>query len=361
DLTKGGVQNVIMNIVRNLSMEFSFDIICFGQRKAFFDEEFKSFGGKIFHIPSCYSKVRLFTKLDFYIRSGRFARRAKKIMKEGGPYIAVHSHKMFESGPFMKAAKKCGVPIRIAHAHTAFDSKYNPIARIYISYLKKLMFKNATDFIACSQKSGEKLYDDNDFTIIYNTVDKKFLEASGEKVLNKEPILLQVGLICDNKNQLFSIKVLSELKKKYSNAKMSFIGKPKDEVMRRYFDKVKQECKELALSDSVEFLPADSDVLEEMKKNDYLLLPSYAEGLPVTLLEAQAQGLTCFVSKNVSSEVDCGGCVFLDLDSGAEFWAAKIAEQFEKDHGQREKYDMTKFLPDTIMEQYKKLYNGELN
>ena len=360
DLGLGGIQNVIMNIVRNLSDEFLFDIVCFDSERTYFDDEFKSFGGKIFRVEK--KRLNSFTRrMDFYTRGIRLQSVVKKIIRCNGPYIAVHSHKETENGLVLKAAKRCGVPKRIAHAHTAFDSKYNPIAKIYISFLRKLIYKNATDLVACSEKAGVKLFGDHRYHIVYNTIDRRFFEK-GERlyISNTAPVLLQIGMICHNKNQLFSVKILAELKKKYQNARLTFIGAPKDAEMQKYFDKVKEECKQLGIVDAVSFLPADSDVFEELNRSTYLLFPSWFEGLGIVPIEAQSQGVKCFVSKNVSNEVDCGGCVFLDLADGAEAWAERIAEQFETDFGAREQYDMTRFFPNVIMEQYRKLYRGEL-
>ena len=359
NLELGGIQNVIMNIVRNLSDEFLFDIVCFGSEKTYFDDEFESFGGKIFRIEKK-RRNSFIRRIAFYIRGQRLQATIKKIIKENGPYIAVHSHKEVESGHILKATKKCGIPVRIAHAHTAFDSKYNFIAKIYISHLRKLIYKNATDLVACSKKAGKKLFGERNYQVIYNTVDKKFLEFYGEHTINNAPVLLQVGMVCDNKNQLFSVEVLAELKNRYPDAKLTFIGEPKDDGMKKYLEKTIETCKQLDIFNSVSFLPADSDVLDEMRKSDYVIFPSKFEGLGIVPIEAQAQGLKCFVSNSVSNEVDCGGCVFLDLNDGAEVWAVKIAEQFEKDCAQRIKYDMTRFVSNRIMTQYRKLYSGEL-
>lgn len=359
DLGLGGMQSVIMNIVRNLSDEFLFDIVCFDTDRTDFDDEFRSYGGKIILAENKSFQKSLLHRLDFYVRGRRIYSELKKIIRENGPYIAVHSHKQTESGLVLRAAKECGVPVRIAHAHTAFDSHFNPVAKLYISYLKKNIDKNATDCVACSKKAGEKLFGETPFQVIYNTVDEKFLQNAERSVVNDSPVLLHVGMICDNKNQLFSIEVFSDLKKKYPGARLTFIGEPKDDTMQKYSAKLIAKSKQLGVFDSMTFLPADSDILVEIQKSDYLILPSRFEGLPVVPIEAQAQGMRCFVSSSVTNEDDCGGCVFLDLDSGAAAWAEKIAETFEKDHGARKKHDMTKFLPETISEQYKKLYNGE--
>lgn len=356
-LSKGGIQNVIFNIVKGLSDEFQFDVVSFYDSPDEYNLE--SFGCNIYKIP-CYSgKNRFRSKLDFYIRGAYLKRETIKIIKEHGPYIAVHSHKMVESAPFVSAAKKCGVPVRIAHAHTAFAVHYHPLAKLYVSCLKRTIDKNATDRVACSKKAGEELFGDKPFEIVYNTVDEKFLRAAKRSVVNDSPVLLQVGAFSDNKNQLFSAQVLAELKKKYSGARLTFIGVPKDFEMMDHFEKVKKFCEESGISESVSFITANGDVLSEMQKSDYVIFPSRAEGFGIVPIEAQAQGMRCFVSSSVPADVDCGGCIFLDLNDGAAAWAEKISETFEKDHGAREKYDMTKFLPETISEQYKKLYNGE--
>ena len=358
-LNKGGIQNVIMNIVRALKDDYVFDALVLSSKDEFYDSEFLSYGGVIVK-NGFHEKNRVLNRFKFYLRGNFIKRSVRKMIKQYGPYAAIHCNIADEAGLALKAAKKCGVPIRIAHAHTAFDRRYNPIAKVYTAYLKKLIYKNATNLVACSKKAGEKLYGENNYKIIYNTVDKKFLEFSGERGINDSPVLLQVGMICDNKNQLFSVQVLAELKKKYPNARLTFIGEPKDNNMQKYFDNVKKECVKAGVFDAVSFLPADSDVLGEMRKSDYVIFPSKFEGLGIVPIEAQFAGIKCFVSDTVSTEVDCGGCVFLNLNNGAKVWAAKIAEQFEKDNGEREKYDTARFTPDVIMEQYRKLYNGEL-
>ena len=360
DLGLGGIQNVMMTIVRHLSDEFLFDIVCFDSERTNFDAEFESFGGKIFRVEKKYRNS--FTKrLDFYIRGGRIRRAIRKIILENGPYIAVHSHKAWENGLILRVAKRCGVPARIAHAHTAFDSKYHPIAGSYMAYLKRLTAKNATALVACSKKAGKNLFGENAaFHTVYNTVDERFLQDPPTPPVFSAPVLLQVGMICHNKNQLFSIDVLSALKAIYPNAELYFIGEAKDAEMEAYFAHLKARILELGVADAVRFLPA-ADVKAEMSKSTYVIFPSFFEGLGIVPIEAQATGMKCFVSDSVTKEIDCGGCTFLSLTAGAKAWASAIDSQFQKDHGARAEYDMTRFRQEVIMEQYRKLYKGEFD
>lgn len=49
-LQRGGIQSVVMSIVRGLSKEFTFDILVFSDEKGWYDEEFLSYGGKIIRL-----------------------------------------------------------------------------------------------------------------------------------------------------------------------------------------------------------------------------------------------------------------------------------------------------------------------
>ena len=61
---------------------------------------------------------------------------------------------------------------------------------------------------------------------------------------------------------------------------------------------------------------------------DAFVFPSLYEGLPVTLVEAQAAGLPCLVSKNVSAETRIVDGLFLheSLESSPGVWARRLLQ-----------------------------------
>jgi len=65
---------------------------------------------------------------------------------------------------------------------------------------------------------------------------------------------------------------------------------------------------------------------------DAFLFPSLWEGLPVTLIEAQAAGLRCLVSDTCPAEASIlsGQFVRLSLSKPSEEWAANTIESLER-------------------------------
>lgn len=62
-----------------------------------------------------------------------------------------------------------------------------------------------------------------------------------------------------------------------------------------------------------------------MQSMDYLLMPSLYEGIPVTLIEAQASGLKCYVSDHVSTEPNITGLLrYLPLNQ--KIWTDELSQ-----------------------------------
>lgn len=85
----------------------------------------------------------------------------------------------------------------------------------------------------------------------------------------------------------------------------------------------------LGLKNQVKFLGLRNDVQDLYNVMDIFILPSHYEGLPVVGVEAQANGLPCFFSTEVTKEINLTHTAhFLKLDSGPSKWGEAIL--FEK-------------------------------
>lgn len=93
--------------------------------------------------------------------------------------------------------------------------------------------------------------------------------------------------------------------------------------------KIQAKAQTLGIEEHVRFLGIRSDVADLMQAMDVFVFPSLYEGLPVTMVEAQAAGLPCLISDKVPSEcILTNGLVdVLPLSAEPETWAAKILEK----------------------------------
>ena len=94
---------------------------------------------------------------------------------------------------------------------------------------------------------------------------------------------------------------------------------------------IHQKAEQLELTPWVKFLGTRGDVAELLQAMDVFVFPSLYEGLPVTMVEAQAAGLPCLISDKVPPEcILTEGLVdVLPLSESPETWAEKILEKRE--------------------------------
>ena len=157
-LNKGGVQTVIMNITKELSSKYQFDIILFTNESRYYDEIFKSLGGRIFRISFFNSRNIYVKRLEKFLRKtiGYFL--IKKIILRNGPYKAIHCHNSIESSTALSAAKSCGISKRINQIHVVFDDSNSCFfSRMHHEYLKEKMSRLATSSIGCSDLACKSL------------------------------------------------------------------------------------------------------------------------------------------------------------------------------------------------------------
>ncbi|MFJ7927803.1 glycosyltransferase family 1 protein [Peribacillus sp. NPDC096448] len=323
-MNRGGLETLIMNIYRNIDRNhLQFDFLVHREESGDFDNEIQSLGGKIHYIPYV-------TKVGHF----RYKEALNNFFKNHSEYQVVHSHMNAMSGLILKSAKKQCVPIRIAHSHSAQYGNSLP-EKAYKRLVSLAIPSVATHFFSCSQLAGISLFGkkiaNGKMIHIKNGVDlKKFTynkeirnKIRRELEVNDETLVIgHVGRFQQMKNHDFLIDVFAEFHKKNSNSVLVLVG---DGILKQ---KIEQKVKELNLNKVVYFLGVRDDVHEVMQAFNVLLLPSLYEGLPVTLVEAQAIGLKCIISNAVTTDVDLGlGLAkFISLNDSVSKWVEEISK-----------------------------------
>ena len=358
-MNRGGAENIVMNYYRHIDRsKVQFDFMVHRQERAAFDDEIESLGGKIYRMPPLYP-------WNF----ARYKRLLKTFFAEHKEYSILHSH-MSENGYFaFKEAQQQGVPIRILHAHGA-PRQYD-LKTPFREYFRHSVRSCATHMFACGLEAGKWLFgQDNKQNIIVmnnaiNVPSFTFSEAiriekRNELELRTDQFVMgHVGSFGKHKNHSFLLDIFSVIKKIHPNSVLMLIG---DGSLR---SGIKKKIKKLNLQDSVLLTGVRSDIAELMQTMDVFVLPSLWEGLPVVIIEAQASGLHCIISENITDEVCLTNLVEREkLDTSLDIWATKVIQYsngYERRNTYRELcdagYDIrsnAKFLQEFYLSAYSK-------
>ena len=313
-MNRGGLETMLMNYYRHIDRsQIQFDFLAHRQERAAYDDEIESMGGVIYRLPvlNPFSRTYKNALREFFITHPE--------------YKVVHVHQDCLSSVILKEAKKQGIPTRIAHSHSASqnkDMKY-PIKMFY----RRRISKYATHLIACGTDAGKWMFCGADFEILNNAIDsEKYVydverKKSMRQVLGVDDNTLLVGHVGNftpPKNHAFLIDIFGAISER-TNACLLLVG---DGALR---NEVEKKVKEAHLENKVVFTGVRNDVPDLLQTMDVFVFPSNYEGLPVTMIEAQAAGLPCFISDKVSIECKKTDLVQqIPLSVGADTWAEII-------------------------------------
>ena len=121
---------------------------------------------------------------------------------------------------------------------------------------------------------------------------------------------------------------------------------------------MKKKIAELGLEGTVILTGVRSDVPQILGCCDMFLMPSLFEGLPFSLVEAQAAGLKCIVSDVVTKTADAGLVSFFPLDSTAAQWAEFISRQLDLPEHKADAEKLKKFDISYTVKQLEEIYDN---
>lgn len=321
-LNPGGVETWLRQIVKHMDSDrIELNFCTFGSKPGLYEEEVKKLGVKVNRCP----------RISNLVSMGWFFRR---ILREGS-YHVVHSHVHLFSGLILRWANAEGVPIRIAHSHTTRDDKAGaPLRRHYSRLMKSWIQSYATHGLATSEDAaaalfGEQWQSDKRFRIFHHGIDLlPFEETVVREDVRRELGLPQgvsvvghVGRFVPAKNHRFILKIAAESIRQRPNLHFLLVG---DGQLR---EKTEAEARSEGLLSNIHFVGSRTDVPRLMRGGmDAFIFPSLWEGLPLTLLEAQAAGLPCVFSDNITPEIEVLPAQMnrMSLSRSAGDWAAAI-------------------------------------
>ena len=320
-MESGGVEATVMNYYRHIDRsQVQFDFVVQTDSTAVPEDEIKSLGGRVFYVPSYRNPVE-------YVNACR------KLFDQIHPCI-VHSHMNAISVFTLMAAQQAGVPIRIAHSHSTANP--NEKAKTLIKNMLRPFSKvHPTELAACSEHAarwlfGDQVVDSGRVHIVHNAIDVDRFTFNPESrsrkrrelgVDDSQLVVGQVGRICFQKNQTFTINAFSELLKKRPDAVLVFIGSGDDSDLRA-------QLHDLGIEHNVRLMGIRDDVAEFYSAFDVLAFPSMYEGLGMASIEAQTADLPVVSSPALPEEAILIPELVqrITLDDGAHAWASALSK-----------------------------------
>lgn len=294
-MDRAGLETMIMNYYREFDHDqIQLDFLAHRDWRGDYEDEIESLGGHIYRAPRLYPQ--------HWLSYRRFMRRFFAEHR----YPVVHSHIDSMSAFPLAMARECGVPVRIAHSHNDSvdrDLKY-PIKEMARRKLPKV----SNRYWACSMASGVYLFGEShrsEIRVVRNAIEldayRFDLEARDEvraelHITPGQTVIGHVGRFSKVKNHALLIRLLGELRSRGEDVALVLVG---DGELRQEIEGATERA---GLAPFARFLGVRGDAERIVNAFDVVVFPSIHEGIPLALIEAQANGLPVLASEAVSGE-----------------------------------------------------------
>lgn len=307
-----GVMSVILNYAKAMPSDIKFDVVYFHETQQTRRADIEALGGKVYKInrPSPKNIIIADKELNTLFS------------EHGNDWSALHIHAPHFAVFIAPYAKRHGISKIAVHCHSSVYSlkgnrKVNELLSLYAEYFVK-------DKFACSEDSGKFWYKGKSFNVLHNAVDcakYQYDEKARNDVrksldLKNEFVVGHIGRTdIPQKNHKFLFEIFSLIHKENPQSALLLIGGEANEECTAL-------CRKLNIGNSVKFLGMRNDVPQLLQACDAFVFPSISEGLPVSVIEAQAAGLPVILSDCVTDEaVATENVVKLSLNESALTWA----------------------------------------
>ena len=318
----GGMENFIMNLYEKIDKEkYQFDFVVHLQKDNDYREQIEKLGGRIYEVPRLTKDpIGSLSKLYRIIKENRY------------PIVIRHTANALVS-PQLLVAKMAGAKT-ICHSHNETD----PQVRIH--KIGKVLMKWVADYrLACSPNAGKWMFDKQEFEIIHNAinVDKFTFEEEKANRIRKEfnlkdkHVYGHIANFIESKNHMFLLDVFREIANRDEKAVLFCLGE--GDLRPQIEEKIRQ----LNLEDKVVLTGIRHDAQDFMSAMDILIFPSFFEGLPLTLIEAQIAALPSVISDTITKDVVVTeGLIYMEsIKKTPDYWAERILEILEQTKGKQ--------------------------
>ena len=350
-MNAGGAETFLMKVYRKLDKtKYQMDFCINEIDKCLYEDEIKMLGGRIYRIP-CKSENRKEFKKQLY-----------NIVNKNKYYNVLRITSSAAGFLDLKIAKSAGATHTIARSSNASDG--GSLKSIVVHKLGKLLWIKYVDTmiapsdLAAIYTFGKKNYYSGRVHKLNNGIDLdifKYDEQKRKEIRDKyhipqtATVIGHVGRFSLQKNHEVLIDIFYEYHKQYDNSFLLLVG---DGTLR---EKIEEKVIALGLVNNVVFTGIVSDTPAVYSAMDVFVFPSLYEGMPNTVIEAQATGLPCVISNTITKEADITGLVkYVSLECTPEEWVKIICAESSIERSNKsecfvqKRYDINTVVTDFI-------------
>ena len=322
NMNKGGAETFLMKVYRTLDRtRYQMDFCIHVEDKCDYEDEILALGGRMFRIPPKSKDTKEFKRQLTKLISDNRYRYVLKITSNAAGFWD------------LKIAKKAGAERTIARSSNSGDGASKLQFMIHrvsgLLWQKYADVKIAPSDLAAEYTFGKRSVEKEEVGFLNNGLDLgvfRFDEESRFRIRSElgagenTTVLGHIGRFNTQKNHVFLIRIFAEYLKRMPESLLVMVGVGDLEK------EIRRQVEDLGLSDRVRFLGLRNDIPALMSAFDVFVLPSLYEGMPNTVIEAQACSLPCVLSDTVTRQADLSGRLrYLPLDNAVR-WAEEISK-----------------------------------
>ena len=337
--TINGMSTSVLNVYRNLDRSrFQYDfLLCSEYRHLKTPDlnEILSMGGNLYYLD--YDKKCLpessYDELE-------------RIMLSIPDLKGVHVHDLYLMSYPLFLADRLGFPVKVIQCHSSWqswgeDAPPSPKNDPDFATRRERISGNQYDRLACSDLVGKAAFGDLPYEFIPNGVDTRRFAFNPvhrtvlRRKLGIEDTTCVLGMVAGlfpSKNPLFALEVFHRYHDANPDSRYFILGKGTME------GEIREYVRQNNLSDCVHIFGAQKEIDVFYDAMDGIIFPSFSEGLPNSLVEAQVKGLPCLISDVITDMIKLTPLVnSFSLSEDADSWANELKRIVES-KGTRRSY-----------------------
>lgn len=330
----GGISSFIRNKAEYMVSEnIQFDVVTYDECSKDFKEAIQQTGGTIYTMVNPKTNGWRAFKDSF-----------TSVLKEN-TYDIIYCHlNGYRVLPYYYYSRKYSKAPFYVHAHTSYypKSMLSKQKQLNIRIDQSINRKVSDKIVGCGSLSIKNIFGqtvkEEDMVVIPNSVEvERFIKESNQRdklrkinranfhLSEDELVIGHIGRLEKVKNHELTIELAEQIKKNQLKMKILIIGEGNREA------ELKARVEEKGLKDIITFTGRVSPIEDFYPALDVLVLPSFAEGLPTVVVEAQASGVPVVMSNTVTEEVDLGFGMLETVPLNAEplIWLKAIEKMQE--------------------------------